>query len=222
MLRKTGTKTCKSSRWMIVMNDLDAIPYQERLEDLLSILSQRGSLGALLIDLKQISQTEHDYGSSTYESELDVASDLILKLVGTQVRTGDLLTTSETVRDAFLVFLSPQRTQEALRVSGLQAAAGRIEHYLNRSLAELPSFYIPKPLTVTVGSAIVLHNPLVAPNASFRGWWTKPGILFVSSVFSVSFRNVLASWRSSSIERSRHFISPSWTYGRRPCWATRL
>ena len=145
------------------MNDLDATPYQERLDELLSILSQRGSLGALLIDLKQISQTEHDYGSSTYESELDVASDLILKLVGTQVRTGDLLTTSETVRDAFLVFLSPQRTQEALRVSGLQAAAGRIEHYLNRSLAELPSSYIPKPLTVTVGSAIVLHNPLVAP-----------------------------------------------------------
>ena len=86
-----------------------------------------------------ISQTEHDYGSSIYESELDAASDLILKLVGTQVRTGDLLATSETVRDAFLIFLSPQRTQQALRVSGLQAAAGRIEDYLNRSLAELPS-----------------------------------------------------------------------------------
>ena len=145
------------------MNDLDAIPYQERLEELLSILARRGSLGALLIDLTPISQTEHDYGSSIYESELDAVSDLILKLVGTQVRTGDLLATSETVRHAFLVFLSPQRTQQALRVSGLQAAAGRIEDYLNRSLAELPSSHMTKPLMVTVGSVIVLHNPLVAP-----------------------------------------------------------
>ncbi len=145
------------------MTDLDAISYQERLEELLAILAQRGSLAALLVDLTQVSRTEHDYGSSAYESELGRASDLILRLIGTQVRTGDILATSEKARDAFLVFLSPQRMRQALRLSGLQAAAGRIEHYLNRSLAELPSPYMRKPLNVTVGSAIVLHNPLVAP-----------------------------------------------------------
>ncbi|MFQ5789360.1 MAG: GGDEF domain-containing phosphodiesterase [Acidobacteriota bacterium] len=139
----------------------EAMPYRERLDDLVEILVQQGSLGVLLIDLSQLNQVEHNYGSKAFLSVLRQATALILKLRGTEVRESDILATSEKGGDAFLIFLSPKRTPSVARWNELYRAAGRIENYLNRNLARLALPYLRQRLNVTVGFGLVLHNPLV-------------------------------------------------------------
>ncbi len=141
----------------------DTLPYPERLKDVIPILIRRESLGALLIDLSQLCQTENDHGSGAYDNVLEAATDLIFELIGTEVRKTDILATIEKGGDAFLFFLSPQRTEQPIRLSALQAAAARIEGYLNQSLSDLASPYLRERLQVIVGSAMVFHNPLVTP-----------------------------------------------------------
>jgi EAL domain-containing protein (putative c-di-GMP-specific phosphodiesterase class I)/GGDEF domain-containing protein len=145
------------------MNDSDGAPYRERLEELLLSLVRHGSLGVLLIDLSQLSQVEHDYGSKAYEKVLEAATQLFLDLRGGEVRASDILASSDKGGDAFLVFLSPKRTGGAARISELQAASERIENYFNKSLAALASPYLRRHLSVPVGFGLVLHNPLVMP-----------------------------------------------------------
>ena len=98
-----------------------------------------------------------------YDNVLEAATGLIIELIGTEVRKTDILATVERGGDAFVFFLSPQRTAKPIRLSALQTVAGRIEGYLNRSLSALASPYLRERLQVSVGSAMVFHNPLVTP-----------------------------------------------------------
>ncbi len=56
----------------------EALPYRERLEELLMVLVRQGSLGVLLIDLSHLSQVERIYGSKAFEKVLGSACDLII------------------------------------------------------------------------------------------------------------------------------------------------
>lgn len=156
-------KTKSTARRRAPAKAKDAVPYRERLDELLQILVKQGSLGVLLIDLSQLTQVEVAYGSSAFQKVLDSATDLIIDLRGTEVRSKDLLATSDRGGDAFLVFLSPRRAGGTAHIADLQAAASRIEDYLNRTLTGLASPYLNGQLNVTVGFGLVLHNPLVMP-----------------------------------------------------------
>jgi EAL domain-containing protein (putative c-di-GMP-specific phosphodiesterase class I) len=147
----------------MVKSHSGTLPYRERLDDLLEILHEHGSLGVLLVDLSQLSQVEHHYGSKAFEKVLSDASDLVVGLRGKEVRSADILATNDKGGDAFLIFLSQRRTHRPGRIAELQKVAGRIEEFLNHSLAELASPYLREQLHVTVGFALVLDNPLVMP-----------------------------------------------------------
>jgi EAL domain-containing protein (putative c-di-GMP-specific phosphodiesterase class I)/GGDEF domain-containing protein len=145
------------------MIDADGVPYRERLDEILLLLVRHGSMGVLLIDLSQLSQIEHDYGSTAYEKVLGSATQLFQELRGGEVRSTDMLASSDKGGDAFLVFLSPKRTGGPAHISELEAAAARIENYFNEGLSKLASPYVRRALKVPVGFGLVLHNPLVMP-----------------------------------------------------------
>jgi EAL domain-containing protein (putative c-di-GMP-specific phosphodiesterase class I) len=148
----------------VIDSRIEPIPYRERLPDLRDILTRQGSMGLLLIDISELAQVEHHYGSAAFEKVLAMARDILLELRGTDVRTADLLAVDDKGGDAFLVFLSPKRTEGPLRVSDLRAAAERVEEHLNRKLTRLVSPYLPTPRQVVVGFGLVFENPLVMPD----------------------------------------------------------
>jgi EAL domain-containing protein (putative c-di-GMP-specific phosphodiesterase class I) len=137
------------------------VPYRERLDELRAILDRQGSLGLLLIDISELAQVEHDYGSQAFQNVLGMARDILLELRGNDVRTTDVLAVDDKGGDAFLVFLSPKRNEGAMRVADLQAAGQRVEEHLNRKLMRLASPYLPTPRQVVVGFGLVFENPLV-------------------------------------------------------------
>jgi len=143
---------------------VEPIPYRERLADLRDILTLQGSLGVLLIDISELASVENHYGSTAFQKVLGMARDLLMELRGNDVRQTDLLATDDKGGDAFLVFLSPKRTEGRLRVADIRAAAERVEEHLNRKLTRLASPYLPNPCQVVVGFGLVFENPLVLPD----------------------------------------------------------
>jgi EAL domain-containing protein (putative c-di-GMP-specific phosphodiesterase class I)/GGDEF domain-containing protein len=139
---------------------VEPVPYRERLADLKEILTHQGSLGLLLIDISELTQVEHNYGTTAFQRVLGQAGDLLLELRD-DVRSTDLLAIDDKGGDAFLVFLSPKRTEGRLKVADLRAAAERVEDHLNRKLVRLASPYLPTRRQVVVGFGLVFENPLV-------------------------------------------------------------
>jgi EAL domain-containing protein (putative c-di-GMP-specific phosphodiesterase class I) len=137
------------------------VPYRDHLEELRNILSRQGSLGLLLIDISELAQVEHHYGSRAYANVVGMARDLILELRGNEVRTTDILAVADDGGDAFLLFFAPRVAEGTVKISDLRSAATRVESHINRRLTRLASPYLPGLRQVSVGFSMALHNPLV-------------------------------------------------------------
>jgi EAL domain-containing protein (putative c-di-GMP-specific phosphodiesterase class I)/GGDEF domain-containing protein len=144
--------------------DTEIPTYRERLGELSEQLRIEGHLGLLLVDVRQLAQVEHDYGSKAFEQVLAMVTRLVSDLQGKEVRSGDILALNDRDGNAFLVFLKPHREEKEgrlTRLADLEAIAHRVADHLNRELAGLSSPYLRGRHTVTVGYAIVFHNPLI-------------------------------------------------------------
>ena len=139
------------------------IPYRERIADLRKALRESGSLGLLLVDVSELAQVEHDYGSKAFDKVLSTATELVLELQGSEVRATDILALNDKGGDAFLVFLSAKRgdREGRTRVADLANAAKRVQEHLNKRLSRMTSPYIRARRRVTVGFSIVFNNPMV-------------------------------------------------------------
>ncbi len=141
-----------------------AIPtYHERLDQLTAQLREVGHLALMLIDASELAQVEHDYGSRAFEEVLTAVSSLVAELQGREVRSCDLLTLNERGGNAFLLFLAPRRGEDEgrPRIHDLEAITRRVADEMNRKLAALRSPYLRGRRKVTVGFAVVFHNPLI-------------------------------------------------------------
>jgi EAL domain-containing protein (putative c-di-GMP-specific phosphodiesterase class I) len=142
---------------------LDSVPYTQKIDEIQSLILQQGSLGVLLIDLSPFTQIERNYGSIAFARVLSAATELIVQMKGAEVRTNDVLTTSEKCDDTMLIFISPRRSGEPALLSEIQKIAQRIETYLNQKLARRTRPFISQRPNVTVGYAFTVNNPLVMP-----------------------------------------------------------
>jgi EAL domain-containing protein (putative c-di-GMP-specific phosphodiesterase class I) len=137
--------------------------YHERLGQLTEQLRESGHLALALIDASELAQVEHDYGSRAFEQVLSIVSGLVSDLQGAEVRTTDLLALNERGGNAFLLFLAPRRGEEEgrPRIHDLEAICQRVADQLNRKLSEFTSPYLRGKRRVSVGYAVVFHNPLI-------------------------------------------------------------
>jgi EAL domain-containing protein (putative c-di-GMP-specific phosphodiesterase class I) len=141
----------------------DIPTYHERVAHLIEQLREQGHLGLILIDASELAQVEHDYGSKAFHQVLSMVSGLVGELQGKEVRTTDMLALNDRGGNAFLLFLSPRRSEldRAPRIADLEAIAQRVAEQLNRKLVDLTSPYLRGKRKVTVGYAVVFHNPLI-------------------------------------------------------------
>jgi EAL domain-containing protein (putative c-di-GMP-specific phosphodiesterase class I)/GGDEF domain-containing protein len=141
----------------------DIPTYHERLTELIEQLREQGHLGLILIDASELAQVEHDYGSKAFHQVLSMLSGLVGELQGKEVRTTDLLALNDRGGNAFLLFLSPKRGEQERvpRIADLEAISQRVSEQLNRKLVDLTSPYLRGKRKVTVGYAVVFHNPLI-------------------------------------------------------------
>jgi hypothetical protein len=146
--------------------------YHDRLVELTEQLREHGHLALALVDASELAQVEHDYGSRAFEQVLTMVSSLVGELKGAEVRNSDLLALNERGGNAFLLFLSPRRGEADTRprIADLEGICQRVEDQLNRKLSAFTSPYLRGRRRVTVGYAVVFHNPLImAERVGARG-----------------------------------------------------
>jgi EAL domain-containing protein (putative c-di-GMP-specific phosphodiesterase class I) len=137
--------------------------YHEQLALLIGQLREQGHLGLILVDASELAQVEHDYGSKAFHQVLSLVSGLVGELQGKEVRATDMLALNDRGGNAFLLFLSPKRSDRDRnpRISDLEAIGLRVGEQLNRKLSDLTSPYLRGKRKVTVGYAVVFNNPLI-------------------------------------------------------------
>jgi EAL domain-containing protein (putative c-di-GMP-specific phosphodiesterase class I) len=141
--------------------------YHERLPDLDRELTERGSLGVLVLDASLLRSIEDRFGLQAYEEVRRRVLTIIEESRGKDYRAGDLLCLERPRGLRFLFLLERKRRRNVpLAVADLRAARARVMSSLVPSIARAAYPYI-KPGDPRdrpeVGHGLAIYNPLLHP-----------------------------------------------------------
>jgi EAL domain-containing protein (putative c-di-GMP-specific phosphodiesterase class I) len=137
-------------------------PYYERLADLERELSDRGSLGVLVLDASPLGRIEDEYGTRAYEEVRQRFFKIIDESRGKDYRAGDVICLDRPRGLRFLFLLDRKRRRSvALSVADLRTARGRVVSSLAPNIARAAFPYIKTPPRLEVGHGLAVHNPLL-------------------------------------------------------------
>ncbi|HUJ62544.1 MAG TPA: EAL domain-containing protein [Kofleriaceae bacterium] len=133
-------------------------PYQERMNEVTSILNRDRSLSCLLVDLSRLHRVELDLGVAHHSEIYDHAAAVLDRLRGAVLDPSDLICRSGD-GDGYLVILAPRG---AHRID-LESLAQSVERAVEEALAPMVSEVLREQPRITVGHARVLGNSLLRP-----------------------------------------------------------
>jgi diguanylate cyclase (GGDEF)-like protein len=133
-------------------------PYQERMNEVISILTRDRALSCLFIDLSRLHRVELDLGVAYHSEIYDHAAAVLDRLRGDVLDPSDLICRTGD-GDGYLMFLAPR---QGTRVD-LEAVAAVVERALEEALAPMVTEMLREQPRITVGSARVLGNSLLRP-----------------------------------------------------------
>ena len=137
-------------------------PYHERLADLERELTDRGSLGLLVLDASPLGRIEDEYGTRAYEEVRQRFFKIIDESRGKDYRQGDVVCLDRPRGLRFLFLLDRKRRRSvALSVADLRTARGRVVSSLAPNIARAAFPYIKTPPRLEVGHGLAVHNPLL-------------------------------------------------------------
>jgi EAL domain-containing protein (putative c-di-GMP-specific phosphodiesterase class I) len=137
-------------------------PYHERLPDLERELTDRGSLGLLLLDAGPLGTIEDEYGTPAYEEVRHRVFKVLEESRGKDYRQGDVLCLDRPRGLRFLFLLDRKRRRSVpLSIGDLRTARGRVVASLAPNIARVAFPYIKTPPRLDVGHGLAVHNPLL-------------------------------------------------------------
>jgi EAL domain-containing protein (putative c-di-GMP-specific phosphodiesterase class I) len=137
-------------------------PYHERLPDLERELTERGSLGVLVVDATPLAAIEDEYGTAAYEEVRQRVFRILDESRGKDYRQGDILCLDRPRGPRFLFVLDRKRRRTvSLSVADLRTARQRVVSSLVPKLSKAAFPYVKEPLSPDVGYGLALHNPLL-------------------------------------------------------------
>jgi EAL domain-containing protein (putative c-di-GMP-specific phosphodiesterase class I) len=141
------------------------VPYHERLPDLERELTERGSLGLLVLDASPLAAIEDEYGTHAYEEVRQRAFKILDESRSKDYRQGDILCLDRPRGLRFLFLLDRKRRRNvALSVADLRIARGRLVSSLVPNLSRAAFPYIKTLPRIEVGHGLAVHNPLLHPD----------------------------------------------------------
>ena len=141
------------------------VPYHERLPDLERELTERGSLGVLVLDASPLAAIEDEYGTPAYEEVRQRVFKILDESRSKDYRQGDILCLDRPRGLRFLFLLDRKRRRTvALSVADLRTTRGRLVSSLVPNLSRAAFPYIKSAPRIEVGHGLALHNPLLHPD----------------------------------------------------------
>ncbi len=136
-------------------------PYQERMNEVTTILTRDRSLSCLLVDLSRLHRVEFDLGVAHHSEIYDHAAAVLDRLRGAVLDPADLICRTGD-GDGYLVILAPRGRDAKSRVD-LDQLAVTVEKAVEEALSPMVSEMLREQPRITVGSARVLGNSLLRP-----------------------------------------------------------
>ncbi|RPJ79251.1 MAG: EAL domain-containing protein, partial [Acidobacteria bacterium] len=141
-------------------------PYHERLPDLERELTERGSLGVLVLDASSLAKIEQEYGAGAYEEVRQRVFKTLDESRGKDYRQGDVLCLDRPRGLRFLFLLDRKRRRTVpLSVADLRTARHRAVSSLLPKLSKVGFPYLKEAATpeeaYDVGYGLALNNPLL-------------------------------------------------------------
>jgi len=137
-------------------------PYHERLPDLDRELTERGSLGVMVLDATPLATIEDEYGTPAYEEVRQRVFKILDESRGKDYRQGDILCLDRPRGLRFLFLLDRKRRRNvALSVADLRTARGRLVSSLVPNLCRAAFPYIKTAPRIEVGHGLAVYNPLL-------------------------------------------------------------
>lgn len=133
-------------------------PYQERMNEVTSILHRDRSLSCLLVDLSRLHRVELDLGVAHHSEIYDHAAAVLDRLRGAVLDPADLVCRTGD-GDGYLVILAPRG---AHRID-LESLAQSVERAVEEALSPMVAEVLREQPRITVGHARVLGNSLIRP-----------------------------------------------------------
>jgi len=139
------------------------VPYHERLPDLERELTERGSLGVLVLDASPLAAIEDEYGTPAYEEVRQRVFKILDESRGKEYRHGDILCLDRPRGLRFLFLLDRKRRRNvALSVADLRIARGRLVSSLVEKFSKAAYPYAKKDASPPdVGYGLAVYNPLL-------------------------------------------------------------
>jgi diguanylate cyclase (GGDEF)-like protein len=134
-------------------------PYQERMNEVTTILNRDRALSCLLVDLSRLHRVELDLGVAHHSEIYDHAAAVLDRMRGALLDPADLICRSGD-GDGYLVILSPRGPGGRI---DLEELAANVERAVEEALAPMVSTVLREEPRITVGSARVLGNSLLRP-----------------------------------------------------------
>ncbi len=136
--------------------------YHDRAAELRAQLSERGSLGLVVIDASAMDRVEGEYGADAYEEVRQRLFRLMAEARGKDYRAEDLVTLEGPRGLRFVLLLDRKRRKGTpLGSADLHAVRTRLVTGLVPNLARAAFPYMKTLPQVEVGVSLVLNNPLV-------------------------------------------------------------
>lgn len=132
--------------------------YQERMNEVTSILHRERALSCLKVDLSRLHKVELDLGAQHHSEIYDHAAAVLDRLRGAVLDPNDLICRSSD-GDGYMVILGPRH---GARVE-LESLAQSVERAVEEALSPMVKDVLREQPRITVGSARVLGNSLLRP-----------------------------------------------------------
>ncbi|HEU0035388.1 MAG TPA: EAL domain-containing protein [Kofleriaceae bacterium] len=133
-------------------------PYQERMNEVTSILNRDRALSCLHVDLSRLHRVELDLGVAHHSEIYDHAAAVLDRLRGAVLDPADLICRTGD-GDGYFVILAPRPNARV----DLESLANDVERAVEEALLPMVSEMLREQPRVTVGSARVLGNSLLRP-----------------------------------------------------------
>jgi diguanylate cyclase (GGDEF)-like protein len=134
-------------------------PYQERMNEVTTILNRDRALSCLMVDLSRLHKVELDLGVAHHSEIYDHAAAVLDRMRGDMLEPDDMICRSGD-GDGYLVILSPRPPAKRMP---LEELANNVEKAVEKSLVPMVTEVLREQPRITVGSARVLGNSLLRP-----------------------------------------------------------
>ncbi len=139
--------------------------YHDRLTELSESLSERGSLGLVVIDASVLAGIEYEYGVDAYQEVRQRIFKVLREQKGKDYREGDLMALDEPHGLRFLIFLDRKRRRNLpLTMGDIKVFEARLRTSLLPNMARSTFPYLKTPPRLDLGYGLALYNPLVHPS----------------------------------------------------------